>query len=147
MNDKQRRNKKYIDPPVQRSLARRIILHWAIFFIAATTVTFLLHFCSNPFQPISSHFGELWWSQGPSFVVMLCLLPIFVFDAIKLSSRFAGPIARLRTAIDDLTQGKPHDLDSFREGDFWQTLARDFNNMVSRLANQDSTESPGGAGS
>ncbi len=145
MSDKQRRSKRYIDPPVQRSLARRIILHWVVYFVAATAVTFLLHFCSNPFQPLSSHLRELWWSQGPSFVVMLCLLPIFVFDGIKLSNRFAGPIARLRTAIDDLSQGKPHDLESFREGDFWQTLARDFNNMISRLTKQQ--QSSGGSSS
>ncbi len=147
MKHTQRRNKNYIDPPIQRSLARRIVMHWAIFFVATTTVGFILHFCSNPFQPISSHLRELWWSQAPSFVVMLCLLPIFVLDAIKLSSRFTGPIARLRNAIDDLSQGKPHDLASFREGDFWQTLAQDFNRMVSRLTNQGRKESPGGAGS
>jgi hypothetical protein len=147
MNDKLRRNKRYIDPPVQNSLARRIIMHWAIYFVAATTVTLLLHFYSNPLLPIGTHFKELWWSLAPSLIVMLCLVPIFVFDSIKVSSRFTGPIARLRSAIDDLSQGKPHELASFREGDFWQTLAQDFNKMVSHLKNQDRTDSPGGAGS
>ena len=132
MKHKQRRNKNYIDPPVQRSLARRIVMHWAIFIVATTTVGFFLHSFSNPFQPIGSHLREVLSSQALSFVVMLCLLPIFVFDAIKFSSRFTGPIARLQTSIDDLSHGKPHNLESFREGDFWQTLAEDFNRMASR---------------
>ena len=64
---------------------------------------------------------------------MFFLLPVFILDTIKLSHRFAGPIYRLRNTIRSLAQGEEFRPLKFREVDFWQSLAEDFNVMVARL--------------
>jgi nitrogen fixation/metabolism regulation signal transduction histidine kinase len=127
------RRKKFIDSDVQGSLARRIIFHWLVFMLVTSTVAFLLQALSDPFRDLSAHFKDLWWSQGPFFLVMVFLLPVFVIDAIKLSHRFAGPIFSLRREIRGIAAGKKPRKLKFRQLDFWQDLAEDYNAMLSKL--------------
>ena len=65
---------------------------------------------------------------------MVFLLPVFVLDTIKMSNRFAGPIYRLRQTIRSIAQGDPPPRLKFRDFDFWQGLAQDFNQMVDHLS-------------
>ena len=133
MNDKQRRSKTFVDPPVQQGLVKRMVLHWVVFVLAATALTFVVQFFGDPFKPVTWHLSELWWNHAPALLALIVLLPMFIIDSIKVSNRFAGPIMRLRTAIADISAGRKSEPLSFREGDFWKSLARDFNNMVSRI--------------
>ena len=71
--------------------------------------------------------------HGPFLVVMVFLLPVFVIDTIKISHRFAGPIYSLRRAIHEIAEGQPPRKLQFREHDFWQDLATDYNAMIDRL--------------
>jgi hypothetical protein len=128
------RKQTYVDSQVQGALVRRLILHWLGFFVTASLVTFVLQVLSNPLIPISAHFEELWWTQGPFLLVMVFLLPMFVLDTIKLSHRFAGPVYRLRRTIHDVANGEPPRKLKFRDFDFWQGLAEDYNKMLDRLA-------------
>lgn len=130
------RKKTFVDNQVQGALVRRVILHWVGFFATASIVSFVLQVLSNPLVPLTVHCEELWWTQGPFLVVMIFLLPMFVLDTIKLSHRFAGPIYRLRQTIRSIADGSPPPRLKFRDFDFWQGLAEDFNRMTERLAAQ-----------
>lgn len=127
------RKKTFVDPQVQGALVRRLIMHWIGFFALASLVAFVLQVLSNPFQPISAHLEQIWWTQGPFLIAALFLLPVFIFDTIKLSNRFAGPICRLRSTIRSIADGNIPKRVKFRDLDFWQGLADDFNLMVDRL--------------
>jgi len=131
------RNKTYVDPKVQGALVRRLIIHWLVFMGVASAIAFCLQVLTNPFESVSQHFQNLWWTHGPFLLVMVFLLPVFVLDTIRLSHRFAGPIYRLRQTIRSIAQGKPTGRLKFRDFDFWQGLAEDFNQMVDRLSNHD----------
>lgn len=128
-----RRTKHFIDSRVQGSLARRIIFHWLVFLSVAFLVSFILQVLTNPFESLSVHFRNLWWTHGPFLLVTLFLLPVFVVDSIKLSHRFAGPIFNLRRAIREVAAGNPPRKIRFRKRDFWQDLAEDYNAMLARL--------------
>ena len=128
------RKKTFVDSQVQGALVRRLILHWLGFFATASIVTFVLQVLSNPLVPLRVHAQELWWTQGPFLVVMIFLLPMFVLDTIKFSHRFAGPIYRLRQTIRKIADGGAPTRLKFRDFDFWQGLAEDFNRMIDRLA-------------
>jgi hypothetical protein len=93
----------------------------------------VLQVLSNPLIPISAHFEELWWTQGPFLLVMVFLLPMFVLDTIKFSNRFAGPIYRLRRTIKEVAAGAAPRHLKFRDFDFWKGLAEDYNKMIDRL--------------
>src|SRR5262249_36660093 len=115
------------------ALARRIILHWLVFMMVASLVAFMLQVLADPFRGVSAHLLDLWWSQGPFLLVMFFMLPVFVMDSVKLSHRFAGPIFSLRRTIRSVADGSAPRKLKFREHDFWQELAEDYNAMLSRL--------------
>lgn len=135
-----RRKKKFIDANVQGALARRLILHWLAFTVVAALVAFFLQVLSNPFQPLSVHVQQAWWTHGPFLLVLVFMLPVFVVDTIKISHRFAGPIFALRRAIREVADGQPPRRINFRRHDFWQELAHDYNEMLSRLELLDNDE-------
>ncbi|MFO0789592.1 MAG: hypothetical protein U0805_09040 [Pirellulales bacterium] len=128
-----RRTKHFIDPSVQGSLARRIMLHWVGFLSVAFVVSFILQVLTDPFRPLSAHLQDLWWTHGPFLLVMVFLLPAYIVDTIKLSNRFAGPIFSLRRAMREIAAGKPARRLAFRKRDFWRDLADDYNAMLVRL--------------
>src|SRR3954449_11749820 len=127
------RKKNFIDSHVQGALSRRIIFHWLVFVLVTSAVAFVVQVLSDPFRGLSSHLSDLWWAQGPFLLVMVFLLPVFVMDAIKLSHRFAGPIFSLRRAIRKVAEGEAPRKLKFRQLDFWQDLAEDYNAMLLRL--------------
>jgi nitrogen fixation/metabolism regulation signal transduction histidine kinase len=128
-----RRTKHFIDKKVQGSLTRRIVFHWLAFLAVAFVVSFILQVMTDPFRPLSAHVKELWWTHGPFLLVAAFMLPAYVVDTIKLSHRFAGPIFSLRRAIREVAAGKPPRKLKFRQRDFWQDLAGDYNAMLVRL--------------
>ena len=131
------RKKTYVDPKVQGALVRRLVMHWLAFVCVAAAVAFCLQVLSNPLRPLNEHVQQLWWTHGPFLLVMVFLLPVFVFDTIKLSHRFAGPIYRLRHTIRSIAEGNPPPRLKFRDFDFWQGMAQDFNLMVDRLSGRE----------
>ena len=135
-----KRKKKFIDSTVQSALIRRILIHWTVFLVLVTIVAFLMQFFSDPFLPVTKHLSELWWTHGFILIVLLLLMPVFVFDAVKMSNRFAGPIHRLKTTIRGLANGEAYQPMTFRGADYWRTLAEDFNAMVQRLTSGESDQ-------
>jgi hypothetical protein len=61
------------------------------------------------------------------------MFPVFAYDCVRLSHRFAGPIYSLRTALRKLADGQCIPEVSFREDDFWKDVARDVNRIAARL--------------
>ena len=117
----------------------RLLLHWAIFLAVASLVTYCMQVLYNPFQSNAERLQQLWWTYGPFLLVLLFLLPVFVLDTIRFSHRFVGPIYRLRRTIHNSTlQGGVPPVLKFRDSNFWQGLAEDFNQMVDRISNRSS---------
>jgi hypothetical protein len=54
-------------------------------------------------------------------------------DLVRLSHRWVGPILRLRSALNALSRGESISPIRFREGDYWQELAGDFNIVAAEL--------------
>ena len=134
---KDNRKKSFVDPKIQGALVRRLVIHWVSYVSVAAAVAFCLQVLSNPVQPLGKHIQEEWWSHGLFLLVLVFLLPVFVLDSIKLSNRFAGPIYRLRRTIHNIAQGDPPPRLKFRDFDFWQGMAQDFNLMIDRLSGRD----------
>ncbi len=127
-----RRKSEYIDPEVQGALAKRISVHWMLYTLLAAVLVIGLKWMSDPFTPITTHLAEAWWTYGPLLLVLLCLAPVFVYDAVKLSNRFTGPVLRLRNATRVLASGENPGKIRLRDNDFWKDLAEDFNRVVDR---------------
>lgn len=126
-----KRVKLFIDRRVQGALARRIVIHWCLFFIVSLISLGALElFLGDPQLSLAGHLGVLWNKYAFFVVLMLAVLPTFVYDSIKLSNRFVGPIVRLRESVAKLASGQPVSELRFRENDFWRELSDDFNTIA-----------------
>lgn len=129
-----KRGRFYIDHPVQGALARRIVVHWCIFFVLSLISLFSLElFLGDPNLTLAGHLGVLWGKYAFFVVLMLGILPTFVYDSMKLSNRFVGPVMRLRESVRKLAQGEHVDELKFRDNDFWLELSDDFNAVARRV--------------
>ena len=110
----------------------RIVLYWLMCLLAMTLLLLVWGMIAGPAKPLSDRLKELWSFFGPVAVVSLLLLPGVIFDLMRLSNHFVGPVFRLRRSMRDLAQGRPVAAVRFREGDFWQDFADDFNTVAAR---------------
>jgi hypothetical protein len=134
------RKKKFVDPEVQGTLTRRVLLHWLAFAGVSAVLTFGMHWMSDPFAPLNEVVAGAWWTYSPVFLVLLCMLPLFIVDTIKLSSRFAGPLVRFRRAVSDLADGQPPESIEFRNSDFWREMATDLSRVAKRIGVAETAE-------
>jgi hypothetical protein len=119
---------------VQRALLIRIALHWTFF----ATGTFSLLFAAEMFfgsngKSASFYFAETWHHYGFVFLMMIVLAPALVFDILRQTNRFCGPMLRLRRGLKEAASGAQARPLYFREGDYWMDVAEDFNVVIGRL--------------
>lgn len=129
-----KRGRVYIDFPVQGALARRIVLHWCVFFVLSLISLLALElFLGDPELSLAGHLEVLWGKYAFFVILMVFILPTFVYDSMKLSNRFVGPVMRLRESIRNLAQGEKVGELKFRENDFWRELSDDFNVVAQHM--------------
>lgn len=132
---KKPRGKLFVDSAVQGALVKRLVLHWIMFFCICVLGLFALEcFLGDPSRSMGERAAAVWTKHAAVILILLALIPTFIYDTIKLSHRFAGPIFRLRTSIKKLAQGETVKPLKFREQDFWAELAEDFNQVASRVS-------------
>ena len=134
------RTTTFIDPRVQGSLIRRVVMHWVCFIVTSiAAITLLQLVLGNPEKTFVEHLISAGRQYALFFIVLLALLPAFILDTIRLSHRFAGPIYRLRQTIKAVTNGKPFTPIRFREHDFWSEVANEFNEMMEQVSASDTS--------
>lgn len=138
------RSKEYVDPQVQGALWRRLVLHWLAFTSVAAALVVGLEWMSDPFQQVGAVIVSAWWTYSPLLLVLACLLPVFIFDSIRLSHRFAGPVFRLRKVMKELAQGTIPARVEFRENDFWREMATDVNRVIEQMEDASVAREPVG---
>ncbi|MGO9111313.1 MAG: hypothetical protein ACLP9L_18965 [Thermoguttaceae bacterium] len=117
---------------VQGALIVRVVLYWLMCLLTMMLLLLGWDMITGPARPLNAHLAALWALYGPAATASLLLLPPVVFDLLRLSNRFAGPMFRLRRSLHDLAQGKPVAAVRFRQADFWQEFADDFNTVAAR---------------
>jgi hypothetical protein len=128
------RRRYLVDAKVQGALALRAVTYWAC--CVATITVLLLSWriiVSGPAHTLKDDLADVWYQFGPVLIVSVLMVPIIIFDCIRLTNRFAGPIYRLRRSLQELGQGKPVQPLKFREGDFWREMADEFNAVAARM--------------
>ncbi|MCO8124593.1 hypothetical protein NHH03_22840 [Stieleria sp. TO1_6] len=133
-----KRSKTLVDTEVQGSLIRRVALHWVIFFVCnSIALTLWIRLFEQPDAEWGQTVGDTARRFLPFFIVTMALIPAFVWDTLKLSHRFAGPITRLRNTLLDIKAGRAVKPLRFRNSDFWQELASNFNDAFQLREQQD----------
>jgi hypothetical protein len=129
-----KRTRILVDPAVQWSIARRILLHWTMLLVCLVSISVMVRLLmSASEQPFGEALAAALSAQVPLMFVMLILMPVFLRDTLKLSNRFAGPMYRLRTVLSQMSEGGEGYPIKFRMGDFWQSTAGDFNVVLDQI--------------
>lgn len=144
------RKKLFVEPRVQRAFLLRAVAYWVM---CVLMVMLLLLFTSMLAEPVHSLAPEAdgpLLRLGPTVICAVLFLPVVVYDFLRVSNRLVGPVVRLRKAMRALAAGEHVEPLRFRDGDFWQEFADEFN-AVARLVHasggccaKHSDESPAG---
>ncbi|MGA2255546.1 MAG: hypothetical protein ABSG53_12855 [Thermoguttaceae bacterium] len=126
------RKRFFVDYRVQGALIVRVVLYWLMCLLTIMLLLLGWGMIASPNRPLNTQLTELWTLHGPAAVASLLVLPAVILDLLRASNRFAGPMFRLRRSLHDLAQGKPVAAVRFRQGDFWQEFADDFNTVAAR---------------
>jgi len=134
------RKQLFVDPKVQGALVLRVVLYWVVCVITITLMVLCWRILTGPARLFYMHFSDMWFFYGPAMVASFLLLPLVILDIIRLSNRFTGPLLRLRRGMRELARGEHVEPIRFRDGDFWQEFAEEFNALAARLQGEEAVE-------
>lgn len=138
-----RRRKALVDAEVQGGILRKVALHWVLLFVCNTMALMIwLRLFEQPDVGWGQTFGECVTRFLPFFIVTCALIPAFVWDTLKLTNRFAGPISRLRSSLRDAREGRHVAPLHFRTNDYWNEIASNFNAVMNRIQSNDPAAAP-----
>lgn len=127
------RQKVWVDSSVQGVLIGRIVLYWmsALLYVSLGSACF--QYYQHPDWSLVKHAEALFmqfWPWLPS--VFLCL-PLVIFDIVRLSNLFVGPIYRLRQHLAELNDDPNCRALKFRDDDYWQDLAEPIHGLQAEI--------------
>ncbi len=131
------RKQIFVDPKVQGSLVFRVIAYWTVCLLTILAMVLCWRMLTGPARPPITHLDDMWFQLGPALIASFILLPLVIYDIVRISNRFTGPLLRLRRCMRALAAGEQVKPIQFREGDFWKDLAKDFNAVAARVQNGD----------
>jgi hypothetical protein len=132
VTEKQARKKKLVDFDVQGTLVFRVVFYWILCVLVTGLVLLGWQIVVAPDGPFWSYFrlDLLWIQYRAALIASLFTLPLILVDAIHVSHRFTGPNSRLRRSMRALARGEEVELIRFRNNDFWQKMADEFNDVA-----------------
>ena len=120
------RKRMFVDREVQGTIIWRFMSQWMFTGLAAFTYLFILEvLASREPMSFSGYLAQLWDQYGMLSIVFLTVFPIFAYDVLRMSHRFAGPMVSVRRALKQLAHGESITHLRLRESDFWQEIADD----------------------
>ena len=130
---KRKRSSLFVDPEVQGAIQKKIFLYagWCMLFI--TIPLFIALAFIEPDRLYFQQFGTIWYRYWPIYVTLIAMLPFFIYDTLRLTNRFVGPVFRLRRELRRFAEGGDFQPIRFRGTDFWNDLAVQFNHLVERV--------------
>jgi hypothetical protein len=125
------RKRLFVDRHVQGALLFRIAIYWcfSVLTVCLVTLCFRAITYTGPVDSFFDYFafGEFFSRYGVVLLASLVPLPLIMLDVLVTSNRFAGPLFRMRRSMRALAAGEHVRPIQFREKDFLQDLAGEFN--------------------
>ena len=134
-----KRKRLLVDPAVQGALVLRVTRYWIASLLALITMQVAFEMAlaaAYPFEngpAVMDVLTGMWVFMLRGLIVTVFLLPALIWDLLRFSHRFAGPISRLKHAMNDLADGKPVEPIHFRKDDFWYEFAEAFNRISDKV--------------
>ena len=134
---KRLRRRYFVDRRVQGGLALRAARYWvlSVAVVAMLTVVGWVFVAPGVAALVESpeRLRATLVCLFVGVVASTLLIPVVAYDLIRFTHRFAGPMVRLRDAMQRSAEGQSVAPIRFRDDDFWQEFADAFNAMQARL--------------
>jgi hypothetical protein len=127
------RKRLFVDRKVQRALMLRALEYWFCCLATVGLAHVVWNLATNRYASLNEYFLDAWDFFLPATIVSLLVLPLIMYDILKLSNRFTGPLYRVRRELRRLAAGEPVVPVRFRSDDFWLDLADEFNAAAQRM--------------
>lgn len=136
-----------IDKKVQGALLMRAARYWMLSIVVVGVLTMLGWIFVSPglgvLMGLREQIPSLFGGVMVALACSLAVLPIILYDMTKLTNRFAGPMYRLKRAMQQAAAGEPVDDVIFRDDDYWQEIADAFNRLKDRLPQAEGVSAAG----
>lgn len=128
-----KRQRVWIDEQVQGALVGRVVLYWTglVLYLGISMACF--QGWQNPTWTAWEHTQAMFDQVWPCLPTLVVLLPMVIFDIVRLSNRFVGPVYRLRMHLAQLNENPNTYPLNFRDDDYWQQLAEPINELQCKL--------------
>ncbi|HVX13175.1 MAG TPA: hypothetical protein VHC22_18465 [Pirellulales bacterium] len=126
------RKKLLVERQVQGAFLLRAVTYWLTCVLMVLLLLFFTNMVAEPVRSLAPEADGPWLRVGPTVLCAVLFLPVVVYDFLRVSNRLVGPVLRLRKAMRALAAGEHVEPLRFRDGDFWQEFADEFN-AVARL--------------
>ncbi len=131
---KRKRSRKqfYVSRAIQGRLMTRMVVYWLLYHVFQWHALFLsegLIGINGP-KPVTTLYVEFFWNNLPLFAVGTAILPIIMWDMLKMSHRVAGPFVRFERALRAMARGEKVDKIKLRKTDFVDEFLAVFNAYV-----------------
>lgn len=142
MANRPKRKKYFIDRKVQGELLTRVARYWVVSMTMVALLTILGWMFITPglkaLLDLRQQLPSLFSGMLVAVVASLLVLPAILFDFVRMTNRFAGPIFRLRRCMLQAAKGEKVAPLKFRDDDYWQEIADAFNQLLARIETTDS---------
>ena len=122
-----------VDSKVQGALMVRVVAYWIYCLFTISLMLIWWDMFAGPARPFMLVLGDVYQRFAPVAAASFLILPLVIMDVLRLSNRFAGPARRLKNALIELGEGKEVRPLLFRDNDFWQETAAEFNRVNDRI--------------
>jgi hypothetical protein len=131
-----RREKLFVDPKVQGLLLMRVVTYWFVaVFVMGLLIGYQVYLAGGS-SPDFFKLKQVLTRFEPALIAALCILPVIMLDCLRVTSKFAGPLVRLRKEMRNLADGKEVEALEFRKNDLYDDLTYEFNRLVEQVEKQ-----------
>ena len=129
-----RRRKLFVDSDVQSALLKQLVVNWVVVFGVIAAALLAAESYEAGFQlGFSGALAAIWYDNAVLLFALCALSPFVIYESLKLSHRFAGPMHRFSKELQRLGDGEDVAPMQFRKDDFWKDLAEAFNAVQQRI--------------
>lgn len=119
----------FVNRPVQMQLVSRVVLYWLACVGYFAVVLFITQWMYDPQIGLIDHLMDYLVDMVHWVPAILLLLPLVVFDMLKVSQRFLLPVQQVRQGIDQLSAGQRVDAITAGDDDQMYELVNSFNSL------------------
>jgi hypothetical protein len=134
------RRQIYVNRTIQGRMLRRFALMWFVYHFVLWNAMFLYRYLqyrgellagSAP-QPFAELYSQFFAQHYSLMVCSLAVLPVLLWDMVRMTHRVAGPLVRFQKALGELAEGRTVDRIQIRDGDLLLEFQDAFNEFLER---------------